>query len=498
MKIRSKMAACAKMGGGGGKMKKSRFFQWSLSYVAFGLLLFEAFVGGANGCGASAVGMSSPPVNIPAPVAGLSVSTPISASNPTLAIKELDQVGRSQIDSRPDFADCMTVKNTRTNETVTANADADRSVHTEITATVGDDLEITVPCAGETETGTRDVRNNNVISANLVEEVTVSPSRNLGFAHHSDGTDSFIDVYDMANSFAFQNTITTANFLFAHAAFHDTLNEFFLVDATRDLVAVVNADGSLDGGARLPITTPIFVTVDQDNSYALVGHVNDAVSLSIVQDNNGALPTIAGQLLIPHPTAATAHEMTDAISIDYKNGIPRACVLSRYANEDAVLSCIRINLPGTIVIEGQLNLGNAEVSGRSAFEEVVLFADASQILISHRGNNTVIHYTTDGTTFTEQGTIAVGTDPDSEVGSGPIGLVYDEAGSRAFVALSNEDAVQELDVVNRTVVGTFTVLNGLGLVPTGLAMDNVPAGQPPTLMIQNEGSRTVSFINPDE
>lgn len=463
-----------------------RFFRWSMPFAALISVFLASYVGGAGGCGGAA---TSPPVSIPSPVAGLSISTP-------------DGAGRSRIDSREGtFGEGapVAIRNMTTNQTTTTAADAAGKLDAEIPAEVGHELEITYPDGA----GTRSVRNNNVVSANLVEVTTVSPFRDLGFAHHSDGVDSFIDIYDIANNFAFQSTLTVENFVFVHAAFHDDLNEFFLVDSRADRIAVVNADGTLDGGAAVPITTPVFVAVDQDGSYALVGLADDVFSLHIVQDNNGAAPTVTGSLLISHPSGGTAHETTNMISIDYKNGIPRAAVLSRFANGDTVLSYVRVDLPGTLTVEGQLNLGNDVFSGYSAFEEAVLFADAGQIIVTNRDDSMVIHYSTNGNTFTEEGTITVGLnpdnyDPENDVGSGPIGLVYDEAGARAFVALSQEDAVQELDIQNGTVTGTFTVLNGMGLVPTGLAMDNEPATAPPTLMIQNEASITVSFINPDE
>lgn len=458
------------------------------------------------GCG-GAEGTSSPPITIPAPVAGLSISTPRPSD------------GRSEIKG-PEIGEAAgatwTVTNSNNNETVTTTADDNGVIDTEIPSEVGDELEFTLTTGdGTTQTGTRTVRNNNVVSSNLVEVTTVSPSQDLGFAHYGNGLDSFIDIYDRTNDFAYQSTMTVTGVGLTHVDFHDGLQEFFLVDSVQDMIVLVNTDASFDGGDTNGdggvdgrdfignITTPVFVRADQDGSYALVGHADDVFSLSIVQDNNGAAPTVAGTLLISHPDGGTSHEMTNMISIDYKNGIPRAAVLSRFANGDTILSYVRINLPGTLTVEGQLNLGNDVFSGRSAFEEVVLFADASQILMTHRDNSTVIHYSTDGSTFTEQGTITVGLDPDSydpetDVGSGPIGLVYDEAGDRAFVALSNEDAIQELDIESRTVVQTLTTTNGLGLVPTGIAMDNGPSNESPTLMIQNEASGTVSFINPDE
>lgn len=75
------------------------------------------------------------------------------------------------------------------------------------------------------------------------------------------------------------------------------------------------------------------------------------------------------------------------------------------------------------------------------------------------------------------------------VGAGPRGIALDRTANRAFVALSEEDQVDVLDLAASRSVGRIRLVPGDGPTELAVAADG-------TLLVVNARSRTVSFVDP--
>lgn len=447
--------------------------------IFFSVFLFSLIA--VTGCGSST---PTPPVPVLAPVSGL-----ISISTPNVQ-------GLSRIQGAAGAVDGSTTVSINDEGTVTeTTANPDGSFLVNVEAEVSDPLELTYTVSGVTDTFGHTVTNNNILVDRSIEKVTASPALSLGFAHSADGTDSFIDVFDLENGFQSLNPIQVDDFIFVDAAFNDTRSKFYLVSAVNNRVALVGTDGSIDGGAPVALAfNPLQVTADQNEPYGLIAYsgLGGPQSVGILHDNDGAAPTVTGNTIILHPTdGAAVYNETYDIYIDSGAATPMAVALSRFdttGGTDTIVSVLSITLPNTITVEAQYNLGNALWSGNgssSAYVEAVLFDNGSQILVTDREENQLIRLSFDGSAIAED------TRLDAQFGS--FGVAVDEATNSAFVTNSNDHSLSRFNLSNNTVSRTFTTADGMGLIPGSIAIDNDPL----CVITQNETSATVSFICPE-
>jgi len=451
-------------------------------YRGFRTILFYSFLCLSLACGGGD-GSSSTPVS--APVSGLiSVSSPDTDGNVTVygsagAVDALASVTVTNITTDPSAKELNSVLAVTTS-TVTANSTG--AFSTVVEGDFGASIQIEQSSGGQTsESTTFTVQQGTLPLSNAPVGVSVLEDNNQAIVGFTDGTDSFLAVYDLGS--ALQSTFTISNFLMTAFDMDESSSGGYAIDNSNGALAVVDSDGSLKGGSTLSVTDPKAVVADGQGNFGIVSHGGSSNSLTLI-DNTGSSPSIASTLLISHPTNPDAsHVETFALSMDQGVGdVPRIVALSLFSTGDTIFSFIEATNPPTssLSVSSQVNLGT------DTFGNVVLYDSARDALVSNRSQDQVV--TLGGTDFATQSTINVGDDPRG------IAVNEDEAVEEGFVVNAGDNTVTRFDLGDfDEIISTFTTTDGVGLGPIAIAIDESAF----VLIIANQLSLSLSFIDVD-
>lgn len=406
-------------------------------------------------CGATG---ASPPVSIPAPVAGLiSISSPSSTGE--VRITGADGAATSGATMTVSFPSSSSTLLKAQGTVTTTVATGSGSFGADFTAGLGDSFEVTQTANGETSlpTTVTVIDGRPFLGATPLGTVTSQPF-NIGCALFVSGGDTDLGCFSLSTFV--EAAVTATGFVGSDLAIDDTTGDFYLIANTSDEAIVVDAFGFLKGGV-LNLTAPASVAADEDLTFAVVAQDNAALSMTMI-DNTGVSPVLDATLLITHPTnGAAAHLRTISIAADHTSlDASRFAVLSEFDNGDTIFSFLTATAPpiGSLVVSSQVNLGSAQ------FDSVTLFNSATEALVSDTTNNQVVHL--EGVGFATQTVTSVGTDPR--------GMAISEALAFAFVCNRGSHTVSIVDLLNDQVVGTMTTLDGVGLGPTDIAINPSP------------------------
>jgi hypothetical protein len=418
------------------------------------------------GCG------SSPPVSIPAPVAGL-----MSVSRPNSSGKIQVKGAAGSVDSTAE----VTVENTTTPATVSGSGtveDSEGGFTAEIDGDVGDTIAIKQTTSGGTSAATdfTVVSRHPVIGGSPVAG-TILPALNRSAVAYSDGTDTTVEIYEDDDDFSLLSSFTVFSFDAFDIAGDDQNSLLCLIDKNNSKVVVTNLSGTLQGSA-LTVQSPQSVVIDATAQFAVVSSQNASNSLSVIDIS--AVPSELHTEVVTHPSGET-HSKTYGLSVD-RDSSNRTIVgaLSDFDNGDTFFSFVELN-PGNPFITSVT--GQVNFSSRS-MNKTALFNQATEFLVTEDITGTtdqVIRVST--TDLTAETTISVESVPD--------GIAVNAAETIAVLANSSSHSVSVIKLSDNSVSSTIETSSGIGLTPFDVSLDDSPA----TALITNSGDNSATFLD---
>ncbi len=414
-----------------------------------------ACAGFLEACGGAG---ASPPVSIPAPVAGLiSITSPSDAGQVRLA----GAAGAAQDGATLTVSFPSGTSGFKTQDTVTTTvATSSGSFGADFGAGIGDTFEVTQTVGGETSPPiTVTVIEGRPLLSSIPLGTATSESFSIGCALFISGSDTTLGCFSLS-TFA-EAAVTVTSFIGSDLAIDDFSGDFYLIANASSEAIVVDAFGTLKGGI-LGIPSPLAVAADQDLNFAVVVQDDSFTSMTMIDNTDFFTPVLDATALITHPTDGGAtHVRSISVSADH-DGLDEArfAVLSEFDNGDTIFSFVTATPPpgGILSVSSQVNLGSAQ------FDSVNLFNAATEAVVSDTTNNQIIHLS--GLNFATQTPISVGLNPR--------GMAISESLAFAFVCNRDDHTVSIVDLLSDQVVGTMTTLNGVGLGPTDIAVNPSP------------------------
>jgi hypothetical protein len=421
--------------------------------------------GGPGGCSGGA-GASSPPVGIPAPVAGL-----ISTTSP-------DAAGKSRLIGAPGAVEggaALQVSKSSTS-LATATANGDGSFDVEFPAALGDTIDL-AQMEGSTvgDPAAFEIIPGRTPTAAVPFGPGFAPSFGDGCIAGVFGSDTDVECFS-PSTFALTAQFFVTGFQADDLALDDSSGDFYLIDRATDQVVVRDSVGGARGGA-ISVTRPLAVSADLTNQFAVVAQENAFPSLTMI-DDGGSFPGQDASTSLTHPTDGTAVPVSNFEVSLQQDGSSQSwmAVLTDFDNGDTVLSVINLTPPpgGGFSVTDQINLGPGSYGG------VVLFNGATDILVSDSGRDQVIRF--NGPGF---GNFVI-----YPVGRDPRGVAVSESVQGAFVCNHDDHTISIIDLSNDTVVGVMPTGLGVGLGPVGIAINESPF----TGLVANDIDQTVSIF----
>ncbi len=440
--------------------------------------------GGTGGCG-SATGMSSPPVNIPAPVAGLiSVTSPDGEGAVRMAGAASSVQGGATVNVLFEAPSALIVSGTKSQSTGdvlgTATATSGGAFSIDFPAEVGNIVRV------EQEGGSSgddppppvffEIRPGRILVPVAPFGAAISPSFSIAQTLQLSGSDTVIDLYSPSTlAPASGGDLLATGIAATDFALDETSQDTYLISVSESEVQVVDFSGALQGGA-LTLDSPVSVATTFGLQYAAVGQ-DSTTSITLI-DNSGFAPALDASITLGHPTDGFAnHVITPAISVaqDISSGDHIAAV-ANFDNGDSVFAYLDVTEPPF----GSIGINTSFSIGAGTYDSIVLFNSASEVLISDTGNDRVLHLSGSG----------FGTQTVIPVGDQPRGIAI--FGGRAFVCNRGSHTVSVIDLATDTVIGTMTTEHGVGLNPTDIATN---PSVPDTALIANQGDNTVTLFD---
>ncbi|HEX5037707.1 MAG TPA: hypothetical protein VFX30_11150 [bacterium] len=459
-----------------------------VSFWFLGLAFLAALQGGgASGCG-SAAG-SSPPVGIPAPVAGLIATTSPDAAGVVRMTGAPGAVqGGATVNVSLETPAGLTLKDQPLPQGTGANFDG--SFVIDFDAGLGDVVRVTQSVTVVIEEGVEyetvesapifiTILDGRTLLASAPAGAAATESFSLGCVLRPSFDGQFLDCFSPST------LLLTDEFDLAGVGFpvdlalDDTTGDAYVADTFANGVGVYDPFGGLK--ADVTVTAPVAVASDLTKRFAVAGLQNASPNVAIV-DNTAGVPANGASFTILHPTngSATANR-TFAVSLDQDTGaVSKLAALTEFSNGDTVFSVLTVIPPpgGAFTVDSQVNLG------AGTFDSVVLYNDAAEALVTDSGGNRVLQL--QGSGFATQNVIAVGADPR--------GVAVSEARQLGFVCNRAGHTVSIVDLGAHDVAGTMTTSQGVGLGPTDIAVNPSPF----TGLISNPGDSTVTLFNVDD
>jgi len=435
---------------------------------------------GAGGCGGAA-GISSPPVNIPAPVAGLiAVTSPDESGFVRMTGASTAVSSDTRVDVTFVSASALTLKNQSAPGDLLGSvvSQSDGSFVLDFEADVGN--VIRVQQEGEAAVDGPapvffEIRAGRILVPVTPVGAAISPSFSIAQTLQPSGGNTVLDLYSPSTLAPASGSDPLVMGIEAEAfVLDDSSQETYLINASANQVEVVDFSGALQGGV-LSMSSPVSIATSFGLTYAAVGQ-NSGTSITLV-DNSGT-PALDASITLGHPTDGPAvHVATPAIAMDQDfSGNDKIAAVSRFDNGDSIFAYLDVSPPpgGGIAVNTSFSLG------AGTYDSILLFNSATEALISDAGNDRVLHLS--GSGFATSVPIAVGSDPRGLA-------VY---GTRAFVCNRGEHTVSIIDLESNAVIATMTTSHGVGLNPTDIAVN---PSVPDTGIIANQGDDTVTLFD---
>jgi hypothetical protein len=452
--------------------------------------LFLLASGAGLGCG-SATGMSSPPVNIPAPVAGLiSVTSPDGGGQVRLTGADGSVEAGATVNVTVE-AGPSGLKLQEAPPLATTTATSTGSFALDFPASLGQFARV---IQGQTVVIEEGVEYEFQEGPPIFVEVIPGRTRIAATPFGSSFAPSFGDgcvagvfggTTTHVECFSPSTLLLTASFDIAgfqadDLALDDSNGDFYFVQRSTNQVLVRDPVG--DPRGSLTMTQPIAVAADATNAFAVVVQGGSSPSLTMV-DDAGPVPSEDASADILHPTDGSATTVeTFAVSTS-QDGFsqPWFAALTNFSNGDTVLTVFPVtSLPpgASFGTADQVNLGSG------AFDSVVLFNGATEVLVTDSGNDRAIRF--EGAGF--------GTQTVYPVGGDPRGVAVSEDFQLAFVCNHDDHTISIIDLVDDVVLGEMPTGLGVGLGPTDIAINPSPF----TGLVTNDVDQTVSVFFVDD
>lgn len=405
-------------------------------------------------------------MNIPAPVAGLIASTSPDADGMVQLNGAAGAVGGG--------ASVDVTKSSSSLATTVANADGSFSI--EVPAALGDTIGVLQFEPGNSSP-TTDVTiiPGRTPTAAVPFGPSFAPSFGDGCVAGVFGSDTDVECFS-PSTFALTAQFLVPNFQADDLALDDSNGDFYLIQSSTNQVVVRDPVGGARGGP-LSVTRPLAVAADLTNQFALVVQQSAATAVTMI-DDGGSFPGLDASTDVTHPTDGSAvHQRTSAVSTQQDvSFFIHMAMLSVFDNGDTVLTVMSVTPPpgGGFSVADQINLGPG------TYDSVVLFNDATEILVSDSGRNQVIRF--NGSGFSNVTVYDVGLDPR--------GIAVSEDGQVAFVCNHDEHTIAIIGLIADAVLGFMPTGLGVGLGPTGIAINPSPF----TGLVANDLDQTVSIF----
>lgn len=459
-----------------------------VSFWLLGLAFLAALQGGGiSGCG-SAAG-SSPPVGIPAPVAGLiSTTSPDAAGVVRMTGAPGAVQGGATVNVALESPAGLTFKAQVLPQSVGANFDGSFAI--DFDAALGDTVRVTQSVTVVIEEGVDyetvesppifiTILDGRTLLASAPTGAATTESFSLGCSLRPSFDGQFLDCFS-PSTLVLSDEFDLAGVGFqVDLALDDTTGDAYVADTFANRVGVYDPFGGLKD--NVTVTAPLALASDLTKRFAVVGLQNTSPNVTII-DNTAGVPTVGASSTILHPTvgSATANR-TFAVSLDQDTGsVSKLAALTEFSNGDTVFSALTVIPPpgGGFTVDAQVNLG------AGTFDSVVLYNDATEALVTDSSGNRAIQL--QGLGFGTQNVVAVGANPK--------GVAVSEARQLGFVCNQADHTVSIVDLGAHDVAGTMTTSQGVGLGPTDIAITPSPF----TGLISNPGDSTVTLFNVDD
>lgn len=427
-----------------------------------------------TGCGTAAEGTGgTPPIDIPAPVSHLSVSTP-------------DEDGLSRVSGAAGFADAGTtvsVSNGGANAIsfldfligkafaqalVVASAEADGSFQTQIAAAVGDVITATYVLDGETLTAQATVTATQPalpLSAEVQDAAVNGTGAQAGIIAN-DGTDGVLHLLDLDGA-TLTRTIALPGSSGTNRVAYDAAGAaYYAIDPANETVIAVNpADGT---SVLADVPTPSDVAAGFSGGYALISHSND----EFVACYYDAASNFASSLAVLTVPGDATHVETPFIDADSDGDSDVFAVVSRMSDGNHYAALFSVANAATYAQRSVV-----ELTGLSNPGGLALFNAGAEALVTDRLGDRVLRVNF------EAGTLA-----EIAVGDAPEGVAVNAAGTAAFVVNGGEDTVSFVSLEDNAVTATRSV----GLTPAAAATDKTGASA--AILIVNDGDETATIF----
>lgn len=460
---------------------KRTSLRWLCGSAALFLVAILLKGGGPAGCG-SATGMSSPPVNIPAPVAGLiSVTSPDSEGMVRMTGAGASVSGGATVNVFLEATGgALVLKGQAVGDLLgTGTATGSGSFLLDFPAEVGNVVRVELEGAS-TDDGVPavffEIRPGRILVNSTPFGAAISPSFSIAQTLQLSGSDTVIDLYSPSTLAPDSGgDLLVAGFEASDLALDNSSQDTYLISLSGGGLQVVDFSGAKQGPV-LTMDSPASIATNVGLQYAAVGQ-GSTTSVTLV-DNSGFAPAPDASIALTHPSDGLAsHTITSAIAIAqdaFSND--KIAVVSLFDNGDNVFSLLDVTSPpgGSMGVSTQISLGGG------TYDSIVLFNGASEALISDSGNDRILHLS--GSGFGTQTAINVGDDPR--------GIAV--SGTRAFVCNRGSNTVSIIDLTADAVIGIMTTAHGVGLLPTDIAIN---PSAPDSGIMANQGDNTVTMFD---
>ncbi len=425
-----------------------------------------------GGCTSSG---TTPSVEIPAPVAHLSISSP-------------DDTGEVRITADAGFADAGTTT-TITNPNVTSSwldyllrlalahathevtVNTDGSFQESIEASVGDTVSVTYTSDGVETSENLTVPDNTPPLPNTTSILDVSFDPNTGKALvvANDGVDGFVHVIDVATK-TYESTITLAGASgAAYIATDPTTGDSIVLDTTNVTATKV----TLAGGGSVTAITDIIPSADvaagPAGDYVLIAHTDSSPALSFFDMTSNSATAIADA----ESSDGTDQDSAILVATDNNGTDDVAAVVSQMPDDSFLLTTHTIDESVPFILQNDaITLDVSNPFG------LAFFSDGDEALVTDFDVGIVYHFD-----------VFLGIETFTLVGNGPCGVVVDETTYQAFVVNSLDRTVSVISLDDDTVSGTEDV----GLTPTEAVIAEVSGTS--YVVIINTGDNTVSILD---
>lgn len=423
---------------------------------------------GLPACGSSGASGGDDPLNIPAPVSHLSISSPNSAGDIRFTTK----------DGFADAGTTVTVTTTTATSslslttdgdplyaTASATADANGRCQIELEGTIGDTVTIEYTLDGvasETTSTVPDDVSPLPLTPTLLD-VSIDPTLDLAMVLAGDGSDGTIYVGQLSDGTITQVVDLPGADGIAKIATDPRTGAFYAIDTVNDVLWEIDANSF--AAEAVAVSNLADIAAGQSGNFEILSHSTGAFGSSYYNPRTNTQTTV----LITVASGA-AHVQSPLVATDITaGGIDVYGLVSEMADGKFYLA--RYQVPDVTTIT-QSPANAVELTGVSNPGGLFVFSDGAEALVTDGDDDTV--YRVNLTT----GTITAIT-----VGDDPRGVVVDNEGVFAYVANSGDDTVMAIRLSDNTVVSE----ERSGLTPTEVATDTI-------MVVVNTGDQTAALF----